>query len=150
MKTLTLVLLITFFLCPVPCSAQILSSQTAELDIYVENDIGQTMSLTRKSEDIPLLLVYDYNIIESDKRQNGSSVQKHYSKKELAVIIRMKPREIKAYRLLKDNEATSIYGYRGINGVLEVISPSMYRKLKKEGMLENYKPAKKRKPVTCD
>lgn len=38
--------------------------------------------------------------------------------------------------ILKGNHATSIWGMKGANGVLDVLSRNMYRQLKKEGKLD--------------
>lgn len=119
-------------------SAQIISgnkSQSAKLDIVDKNT---SMSLTLNQNAIPILLVYDNHIVEMVDTLQVSVERKRYSVKELAHIIGVKPSKIKACRYLKGEEAFSIWGARGVNGVLEVISPSMYRKLKRKDKDANF------------
>ena len=60
-----------------------------------------------------------------------------FSKKELASILGVKPKQIKAYMMLRENDATAKWGVRGMNGALEMLSSRKYRQLKKEGKLDS-------------
>ena len=84
------------------------------------------------------LIVLDNSIVENsqDKLANIDANKQTFSKKELATILGVKPKQIKAYMILKGNDATAIWGMRGFNGVLDVYSPKHYKQLKKEGKLD--------------
>lgn len=122
------------------------ASNEANLDIrFTDQSTGQQMPLTFDISRFPVLRVYDNQITE--KRNDDNTVidieKATFSKKELAQIFQVKPKQVKAYIILKGNHATSIYGVRGVNGVLQVLSPQKYRQLKKEGKLDpRYKVAK--------
>ncbi|MBR2360732.1 MAG: hypothetical protein IKA75_10015 [Bacteroidaceae bacterium] len=136
----------TIFLAIILCSlsiglsAQITSSgndtQSPGLDIVV--DKNTSMSLTSNLNEMPLLLVYDNHVVEMENTSQLSVERKQYTVKELAHVIGVKPSKIKAYRFLKGIDATSIWGTKGFNGVLEVISPSMYRKFERKGTDVNF------------
>ena len=135
----------TIFLAIILCSlsiglsAQVTSSgnkaQNPELDIVDENT---SMSLTSNLNEMTLLFVYDNHVVEIEATSQVSVERKQYTVKEIAHIIGVKPSKIKAYRFLKGKDATSIWGTRGFNGVLEVVSPSMYRKFKRKGTDVNF------------
>lgn len=91
---------------------------------------------------MPLLTVYDEEVVENDKTPTIDINQHQFSTKNLAAIIGVKPKQVKAYRMLKGTDATRIWGYRGAKGVLEILSPSKYRQLKKKCGQENFKIAK--------
>ena len=59
------------------------------------------MSLTKNSEEMPLLIVYDEEVIEKDKTPTIDINQHQFSTKNLAAIIGVKPKQVKAYRMLK-------------------------------------------------
>ena len=130
--------------------AQVTSSEnasgSASLDIrFTDPSSGRQMNLTKDINEIPVLLMYDHTIMEKDNDADAAiDLDKgSFSKKELASLLEVKPNQIKAYMIRKGNHATSVYGSRGINGVLEVISPKQYRQLKKEGKLDaQYRLAK--------
>lgn len=111
----------------------------ANLDVsFTDPSNGQQMDLTKDVTEFPVLMVYDHSIIE---KNNGSKVaidldNGSYSKKELADILGIKRNQVKAFMVLKGVDATSVWGSRGINGVIEVISPQMYSQLQKEGKLD--------------
>lgn len=90
-------------------------------------------------KEIPLLLAYDQSIVESDKESIAiiDTEKDTFSKKELASILGVKPKQIKAYMMLRENDATAKWGVRGMNGALEVLSSRKYRQLKKEGKLDS-------------
>ena len=105
---------------------------------FQDQSTGQQMSLTTDITEFPVLMVYDHAIMEKDDDSkvaidlgNGS-----YSKKELADILGIKRNQVKAFMVLQGVDATAVWGSRGINGVIEVISPKMYSQLQKEGKLD--------------
>lgn len=110
-------------------------SQSAKFDIVDKNT---SMSLTVDMKHIPILLVYDNHIVEMEDTLLLSVERKQYTAEQLARVIGVKPSKIKACRYLKGEGATSIWGTRGFNGVLEVVSPSMYRKLKRKDKDVNF------------
>ena len=129
---------------PVGVSAQVTqtndASNEANLDVrFTDQSTGQQMTLTFDISRFPVLRVYDDQILEKDKADNTSiDLEKDtFSKKELADLFQVNPKEIKAYMILKDIHATSIWGVRGVNGVLQVLSPQKYCQLKKEGKLDS-------------
>ena len=128
---------------PIGSSAQVASSEDTTtydiLDIVFHDEAtGQVMSLTKNIDEFPLLLVLDHTIIERDNQALADiDIDKDtLSRKELATILGVKPEQVKAFILLKGNDATSLWGTRGHNGVLDVLSPKMYDQIKKEGRLD--------------
>lgn len=111
---------------------------TANLDISFNTSDGQQMDLTKDVTGFPVLLVYDYSIIEKDKdSKDAIDLDKgSYTQKELAAILGIKPEQVKAFMIRNGIDATSIWGSRGNNGVLEVLSPQKYSQLQKEGKLD--------------
>jgi hypothetical protein len=111
---------------------------TANLDISFNTSHGQQMDLTKDVTGFPVLLVYDYSIIEKDKdSKDAIDLDKgSYTQKELAAILGVKPEQVKAFMIRNGIDATSIWGSRGNNGVLEVLSPQKYSQLQKEGKLD--------------
>lgn len=122
----------------VPPSSQ---SGKASLDIYWEDEHGNKMSLTKNLDSIPLLITFDEKIVRAGEYIDINLDQEEYSANELATFTGVKPKKVKAYRMLRGTDATKLWGVRGCNGVLEVISPSKYLKLKKKGQLENFRLA---------
>lgn len=98
-----------------------------------------SMNYSINGKEIPLLLAYDQSIVESDKESITiiDTEKDTFSKKELASILGVKPKQIKAYMMLRENDATAKWGVRGMNGALEVLSSRKYRQLKKEGKLDS-------------
>ncbi|MCQ2112535.1 MAG: hypothetical protein MJY95_04250 [Bacteroidaceae bacterium] len=133
--------LVVFAASSVAALAQVSLSEQPQkpaLDITAN---GTAMSLTKKIDEIPLLIAYDEEVV--DKEKTTIDINNYqFSAKNLAAILGVKPKKVKAYRLLEGKNATQIWGYRGINGVLEILSPSRYRQLKKKGVLENFNIAK--------
>ena len=116
-----------------------LTDNSGDLNVtFSDPTTGQPMSLTTNLDEIPLMIVLDRTIVDIDPEAlAGIDVDKQtFSRKELASILNVKPRQVKAYMILKGNHATSIWGMKGANGVLDVLSRNMYRQLKKEGKLE--------------
>lgn len=116
-----------------------LTDNSGDLNVsFSDPTTGQPMSLTTNIDEIPLLIVLDRTIVDIDPETlAGIDVDKQtFSRKELASILNVKPRQVKAYMILKGNHATSVWGMKGANGVLDVLSRNMYRQLKKEGKLD--------------
>ena len=102
------------------------------------SDSRASLKYSINGKEIPLLLAYDQSIVESDKESIAiiDTEKDTFSKKELASIFGVKPKQIKAYMVLRENDATAKWGVRGMNGVLEVLSSRKYRQLKKECKLD--------------
>ena len=116
-----------------------LTDNSGDLNVtFSDPTTGQPMSLTTNLDEIPLMIVLDRTIVDIDPEAlAGIDVDKQtFSRKELASILNVKPRQVKAYMILKGKHATSIWGMKGANGVLDVLSRNMYRQLKKEGKLD--------------
>ena len=119
---------------------------TANLDVsFTDPSNGQQMDLTKDVTELPVLLVYDYNIIEkdNDSKDEINLDKDSYTQKELAAILGVKPEQVKAFMIRKGTDATSVWGTRGTNGVLQVLSPQKYNQLQQDGKLEEqYRLAK--------
>ena len=85
------------------------------------------------------LLVLDGNIMTPDSTAwAGFDLTKtEYSKDELSRLFGVKARKIKAVTVLKGEAATKVWGAKGWAGVIDVQTKKGYRKLKKEGKLED-------------
>lgn len=94
------------------------------------------MSLCSNVEDFPLLVVYDHNIVENADTSGIDIDRKQYTADDLAAVIGVQPEKIQAYRIFEGIDALSIWGTRGSNGVLEVVSPEMHRQLGEEGFAQ--------------
>jgi len=81
------------------------------------------------------LIVLDGSVIilNSDKRADFDFANDSFSRKEVARLLDIKPKQIKSISFLKDDKATAFWGSRGANGVLEIKSKDFYRRMKKEG-----------------
>lgn len=79
------------------------------------------------------LLVLDGNEItpESTAWAGFDLTKTEYSKEELSRLFGVKARKIKTVTLLKGEAATSVWGSKGQNGVIEVQTKKGYRKMKK-------------------
>lgn len=79
------------------------------------------------------LLVLDGNEItpESTAWAGFDLTKTEYSKEELSRLFGVKARKIKSVTLLKGEAATSVWGSKGQNGVIEVQTKKGYRKMKK-------------------
>lgn len=79
------------------------------------------------------LLVLDGNEItpESTAWAGFDLTKAEYSKVELSRLFGVKARKIKSVTLLKGEAATSVWGSKGQNGVIEVQTKKGYRKMKK-------------------
>ena len=127
-----------------PVLAQVPSSShsgKAVLDIHWKDEHDNRMNLTKNLDSIPFLITFDEKIVRAGEFIDIDLDQEEYSANELATFTGVKPKKVKAYRMLQGTDATKLWGVRGYNGVLEVISPSKYLKLKKKGLLENFRLA---------
>lgn len=121
------------------------ASGAGNIDVTFGNTSnGGLMSLTTDITKFPVLLVYDNNLIENANiTLTAVDLNDTFSKKKIASIFGLKPKQVKAFLILKGNDATSIWGTKGFNGVFEVLSPTKYRQLKREGKIDKrYKLAK--------
>ncbi len=133
------IIILSVFLASLPVSvlAQVTFTDKG-IDIHWVDKKGHEMSLTKSLDSIPLLITFNDKIVRAGEYIDIDTNQEIYSISELASITGAKPKNIKAYRMLRGTDATRLWGVRGANGVLEVISPSRYRKLKNKGQLENF------------
>ena len=114
------------------------ASDAGNIDVtFDKSSNGGQMSLTTDITKFPVLLVYDNIIIKNANRTlTADDLNDTFSKKKIASIFGLKPKQVKAFLILKGNDATSIWGTQGFNGVLEVLSPSKYRQLKRDGKID--------------
>lgn len=144
MKRTAIILSLLLASSSAPVLAQVPSSShagKADLDIHWEDKHGNKMSLTKNLDSIPFLITFDEKIVRAGEYIDIDLNQEEYSANELASFTGVKPKKVKAYRMLRGTDATKLWGVRGYNGVLEVISPSMYLALRKKGQLENFRLA---------
>ena len=137
-----IITLLMFAFIAASVSAQNPSTETTakkRLDIRTDNP---QMNLFQNFEDIPLLVSFDNKPVETGKVADVDISKDKFTSKELAAITGVKPKQIKAYRILRGSDATQLWGIRGYNGVVEILSPSMYRQLKKQGNLDNFRRAR--------
>lgn len=100
-QTQKALLLFLFAASSVAALAQVSSyEQTTKPALDISTN-GGSMSLTKNTEEIPLLIVYDEEIVEIDVTQAIDIKQKQFTAKNLAAIIGVKPRQVKAYRILR-------------------------------------------------
>ena len=136
------VLLVLTATATVNATAQVTFSDQASgagnIDVTFDNTSnGGQMSLTTDITKFPVLLVYDNNLIENANiTLTAVDLNDTFSKKKIASIFGLKPKHVKAFLILKGNDATSIWGTKGFNGVLDVLSPSKYRHLKRDGKID--------------
>ena len=82
--------------------------------------------------DRPLLVLDGNEITPESTAWAGIDLTKaEYSKVELSRLFGVKARKIKTVTLLKGEAATSVWGSKGQNGVIEVQTKKGYRKMKK-------------------
>lgn len=76
------------------------------------------------------LIILDGNVINVDsyKRADFDFDKDSFSKKKVAGLLDIKPKQIKSITCLKDEAATRIWGSRGANGVLEVVTEKQRQK----------------------
>lgn len=136
------VLLVLTATATVNATAQVTFSEQASdagnLEVTFDNSSnGGQMSLTTDITKFPVLLVYDNNLIENANiTLTAVDLNDTFSKKKIASIFGLKPKQVKAFLILRGNDATSIWGTKGFNGVLDVLSPRKYRQLKRDGKID--------------
>lgn len=147
MRYKVIILSVLFTMLPVFLFAQNSSLEyESNLKLDIRASEFSSMNLTKNQEDIPLLVVFDYQPVEKDDLSlMDFSNPSQFSAKNLAAIVGTKPRHVKAYRILKGEDATQIWGIRGVNGVLEILSPSKYRQWTQNGYQENFNLVKGRR-----
>ena len=147
MRYKVIILSILFTMLPVFLFAQNSSLEyESNLKLDIRASEFSSMNLTKNQEDIPLLVVFDYQPVEKDDLSlMDFSNPSQFSAKNLAAIVGTKPRHVKAYRILKGEDATQIWGIRDVNGVLEILSPSKYRQWTQNGYQENFNLVKGRR-----
>ena len=84
------------------------------------------------------LVVLDSEIREIDDAKLESFVfEDFFSRKSLAGLLGVRKGSLKAVRFVENPKAMTIWGRQGFYGVLEILTKDQYRKLKKEGKLED-------------
>lgn len=87
------------------------------------------------------LVVLDGKIVIVDKeRLNAFDFEKDIdSRQKVAALLGVEEKSIVAFIFRKDTDATSVWGYQGINGVLEVAGKKFYRRHKSSTDYQLYK-----------
>ena len=84
------------------------------------------------------LVVLDSEIREIDDAKLESFVfENFFNRKSLAGLLGVEKSSLKAVRFVENPKAMTIWGRQGFYGVLEILTKDQYRKLKKEGKLED-------------
>ena len=84
------------------------------------------------------LVVLDSKIVEIDDAKLESFVfENFFNRKSLAGLLGVKKSSLKAVRYVENPKAMTIWGRQGFWGVVEILTKEQYRKLKKEGKLED-------------
>ena len=84
------------------------------------------------------LVVVDSKIKRIDDAKLESFVfENFFNRKSLAGLLGVKKSSLKAVRYLQDPQSWTLYGRDGFWGVVEILTKEQYRKLKKEGKLED-------------
>ena len=84
------------------------------------------------------LVVLDSKIKRIDDAKLKSFVfEDFFNRKSLAGLLGVKKSSLKAVRYLQDPQSWTLYGRDGFWGVVEILTKEQYRKLKKEGKLED-------------
>ena len=84
------------------------------------------------------LVVLDSKIKRIDDAKLESFVfENFFNRKNLAGLLGVKKSSLKAVRYLQDPQSWTLYGRDGFWGVVEILTKDQYRKLKKEGKLED-------------
>ena len=84
------------------------------------------------------LVVLDSKIKRIDDAKLKSFVfEDFFNRKSLAGLLGVEESSLKAVRLVENPKAMTIWGRQGFYGVLEILTKDQYRKLKKEGKLED-------------
>ena len=84
------------------------------------------------------LVVLDSKIKRIDDAKLESFVfENFFNRKSLAGLLGVRKGSLKAVRFVENPKAMTIWGRQGFYGVLEILTKDQYRKLKKEGKLED-------------
>ena len=84
------------------------------------------------------LVVLDSKIKRIDDAKLKSFVfEDFFNRKSLAGLLGVEKSNLKAVRYLQDPQSWTLYGRDGFWGVVEILTKEQYRKLKKEGKLED-------------
>ena len=84
------------------------------------------------------LVVLDSKIKRIDDAKLESFVFENlFNRKSLAGLLGVEKSSLKAVRFVENPKAMTIWGRQGFYGVLEILTKDQYRKLKKEGKLED-------------
>ena len=84
------------------------------------------------------LVVLDSKIKRIDDAKLESFVfENFFNRKSLAGLLGVEKSSLKAVRYLQDPQSWTLYGRDGFWGVVEILTKDQYRKLKKEGKLED-------------
>ena len=84
------------------------------------------------------LVVLDSKIKRIDAAKLESFVfENFFNRKSLAGLLGVEKSSLKAVRYLQDPQSWTLYGRDGFWGVVEILTKEQYRKLKKEGKLED-------------
>ena len=84
------------------------------------------------------LVVLDSKIKRIDDAKLESFVfENFFNRKSLAGLLGVEKSSLKAVRYLQDPQSWTLYGRQGFWGVVEILTKEQYRKLKKEGKLED-------------
>lgn len=84
------------------------------------------------------LVVLDSKIKRIDDAKLESFVfENFFNRKSLAGLLGVEKSSLKAVRFVENPKAMTIWGRQGFYGVLEILTKEQYRKLKKEGKLED-------------
>ena len=84
------------------------------------------------------LVVLDSKIKRIDDAKLESFVfENFFNRKSLAGLLGVEKSSLKAVRYLQDPQSWTLYGRDGFWGVVEILTKEQYRKLKKEGKLED-------------
>ena len=84
------------------------------------------------------LVVLDSKIKEIDDAKLESFVfEDFFNRKSLAGLLGVEKSSLKAVRFVEHPRASAVWGRQGFYGVVEILTKDQYRKLKKEGKLED-------------
>ena len=84
------------------------------------------------------LVVLDSKIKRIDDAKLESFVfENFFNRKSLAGLLGVEKSSLKSVRFVENPKAMTIWGRQGFYGVLEILTKDQYRKLKKEGKLED-------------
>ena len=84
------------------------------------------------------LVVLDSKTKRIDAAKLESFVfENYFNRKSLAGLLGVEKSSLKAVRFVENPKAMTIWGRQGFYGVLEILTKDQYRKLKKEGKLED-------------